>query len=116
VSVQHNHVTRDIKMDGSCPPCAEYLAADDQRSGGTIMNDKTGYAQDRAGNLAPGKDPRPYTAQQAFAVLKALGYGAGQADLAMSRALANGSWPLSRHVLRYDSEAGTYAVTARRAQ
>jgi hypothetical protein len=66
-------------------------------------------------SLAPAGQPRPYTAQQVFAVLKALGYGAGQADLAMSRAITRGSWPLSRHVLRYDGEAGTYAVTARRA-
>jgi hypothetical protein len=64
---------------------------------------------------APGPAEVPYTAQQVFGVLKVLGYGAGQADLAMARALAHGSWPLSRHVVRYDGEAGTYAVTGRRA-
>jgi hypothetical protein len=96
-------------MDGSCPPCAEYLAADEQRSGGTIMNSET---SPETRELA---ESRPYTAQQVFAVLKALGYGAGQADLAMSRAITRGSWPLSRHVLRYDGEAGTYAVTPRRS-
>lgn len=76
----------------------------------------TGYAQDHAGNLAPGTiSAGPYTAQTAFAVLKALGYGAGQADLAMSRAMTHGSWPMSRCVVRYDGEAGKYAITTRRA-
>lgn len=82
---------------------------------GLPAEDDTGYAQDHAGNLAPGKPPGPYPAQTAFAVLKALGYGAGQADLAMSRAITRGSWPLSRHVLRYDGESGTYEITPRRA-
>ena len=63
----------------------------------------------------PGPVITPYTAQQVFAVLKVLGYGAGQADLAMSRAMSRGSWPLSRHVVRYDGEAGQYAITGRRA-
>lgn len=79
------------------------------------MSDSTGYAQDHAGNLAPGRPAQPYTASQVFAVLKALGYGAGQADLAMTRAITRGSWPLSRHVVRYDGEAGTYEITPRRA-
>lgn len=79
------------------------------------MNDKTGYAQDHAGNLAPGKEPQSYGPVQVFAVLKALGYSASQADLAMSRAITRGSWPLSRHVVRYDGEDGTYEITARRA-
>jgi hypothetical protein len=74
-----------------------------------------GYAQDHAGNLAPSGEPRPYAADQVFAVLKALGYSASQADLAMNRAMSRDSWPLSRHVVRYDGGAGTYALTPRRA-
>jgi len=58
---------------------------------------------------------RTYPAQAVFAVLRALGYGAGQADLAMNRAMTRGSWPLSRHVVRYDGEAGLYEITPRRA-
>jgi hypothetical protein len=85
------------------------------RFAGIEAPDETGYAQARAGNLAPGQSPRPYSAQQVFAVLKALGYGAGQADLAMSRAITHGSWPLSRHLVRYDGESGLYAITPRRS-
>ena len=58
---------------------------------------------------------RTYGPVQVFAVLKALGYNASQADLAMTRAMTRGSWPLSRHVVRYDSEDSTYAITPRRA-
>lgn len=83
---------------------------------GLPAEDDAGYAQDHAGNLAPGKaSAGPYTAQTAFAVLKALGYGAGQADLALTRALAHGSWPLSRCIVRYDGEAGRYEITPGRA-
>lgn len=79
------------------------------------MSHDTGYAQDRAGNLAPSGQPRPYTAPAVFSVLRALGYGSGQADLALSRAMTRGSWPLSRHVVRYDGESGLYEITPRRA-
>lgn len=84
------------------------------------MCNDAGYAfareheDDREGQV-PGPVIQPYTASQVFGVLQVLGYNASQADLAMTRAMSRGSWPLSRHVVRYDSEAGTYTVMPRRA-
>lgn len=74
------------------------------------MSNDAGYAFAAAHRSEDERPSRTYTAYQAFGVLKALGYNAGQADLAMCRAMSHGSWPLSRHVVNYDTEAGTYTI------
>jgi len=66
-------------------------------------------------SLAPARDGAADGAT-VFSVLRALGYGAGTADLAMARALSRGSWPLSRHIIKYDGESGLYEITPKKAE
>lgn len=61
--MRHNHVTRDIRSNGSCPACNHYLSAPRNRHFRAVVNwaDRKGWWWPLAGGMLTGVVPLAFT-------------------------------------------------------